>query len=83
MPIIPDVAITPRLRGHPFDEIVHVAALLGVEEPEGAAGTTGYQRGDPAVGVRTTSASSAVSSRIRIATLVSRRGEWRGSLRLR
>src|ERR1700712_129452 len=34
-------AVAPRLGGSPFDEVVHVVALLGVEEPPGACGATG------------------------------------------
>lgn len=34
-------AATPRLRCHPFDQVIHVLALLGIEEPDCAAGTTG------------------------------------------
>jgi hypothetical protein len=37
----PDVAVRPGLGGSPLDEVVHVAALLGVHEIEGPLGTPG------------------------------------------
>ena len=36
-----DVAVAPWLGRRPLDEVVHVAAFGGVEEPEAAAGSPG------------------------------------------